>query len=205
MDHSSLQRAAIISVSDKTGIVEIAQCLIRHAFIILSTGGTAKILREAGVEVMDVAMYTGFPEMMEGRLKTLHPMVHGGILGRAEDVGVMQQWEMLSINVVIVNLYPFAQTVAQPGCTFDKAVEKIDIGGPTMLRAAAKNWQRVTAICDTNNYELVQKEMDENGGSISETTRKILMQKAFEHTAEYDRMIEGYLFQELGSAFSRAG
>lgn len=201
----NLQRAALISVTDKTGIVEIAQCLVRHGFIILSTGGTAKLLREEGIQTIDVAEYTGFPEMMGGRLKTLHPMVHGGILGRTEDVEIMYQWDMFSIDVVIVNLYPFAQTIAQPGCTFETAVENIDIGGPTMLRAAAKNYTRVTVICDTNNYELVQKEMDENDGAISNATRRILMQKAFEHTAEYDKMIEGFLFQELGSAFPRAG
>lgn len=203
MNEGTLQRAAIISVTDKTGVVDLARCFVRHGIIILSTGGTAQALRSAGIDVTDIAMYTGFPEMMGGRLKTLHPLVHGGILGREEDRVIMREQGMYLIDFVVVNLYPFEETIKKSECTFEVAVENIDIGGPTMLRAAAKNYQRVASICDINNYGLICKEMDTSAGMLSETTRRILMQKVFEHTAGYDTMIEGYLFQELESAFSR--
>ena len=187
------QRTALISVYDKNWIIEFAQELVRHNIEVLSTGGTAKNLRDAGIPVIDVADYTGFPEMMGGRLKTLHPMVHGGILGRTEDVAVMEKRGMFSIDFVIVNLYPFKETIERPGCMFAEAIEQIDIGGPAMLRAAAKNHERVTVVCDPSDYGRVIGEITEGRGNVSRRTRQELARKVFELTSNYDIEIADYL------------
>ena len=187
---------AILSVSDKTGIVEFAHALAELGIGILSTGGTAKALREAGIEVTDVSEYTGFPEMMDGRLKTLHPMVHGGILGRVgTDDDVMQENGMVRIDFVVVNLYPFAATIAKPGCTDEQAIENIDIGGPTMIRAAAKNHARVTVISDPADYDTVLAELRANPDepATSFLLRRALAKKVFDYMSRYDRTIADYL------------
>lgn len=187
---------ALLSVSDKKGIVEFARGLIDLGFSILSTGGTAKTLSDAGIPVTLVETYTGFPEMMDGRLKTLHPKVHGGILGRPQDQAEMQNHDMVEIGLVVVNLYPFKKTILQPGCTFEKAIENIDIGGPTMLRAAAKNHTRVTVVSDPDDYADVLKQLREGG--VGPVMRLILALKVFEHTADYDRDIAYYLAHAQG-------
>ncbi|MFA7618442.1 MAG: bifunctional phosphoribosylaminoimidazolecarboxamide formyltransferase/IMP cyclohydrolase [Thiohalomonadaceae bacterium] len=190
---NKIQRA-LISVSDKTGVVEFARELAAMGMEILSTGGTAKLLAEQGVQVTEVSDYTGFPEMMDGRVKTLHPKIHGGILGRrGQDDGVMAQHGIGGIDLIVVNLYPFAQTVAKEGCTLEDAIENIDIGGPTMLRAAAKNHRDVTVVVDASDYARVLGEMRTNGGAVSDATRFDLAVKTFEHTAQYDGMIANYL------------
>jgi phosphoribosylaminoimidazolecarboxamide formyltransferase/IMP cyclohydrolase len=185
---------ALISVSDKSGIVEFANQLQDFGVEILSTGGTARTLLESGIEVVEVSDYTGFPEMMDGRVKTLHPKVHGGLLGRRGiDDEVMSEHNIPPIDMVVVNLYPFEQTVANPDCDLPTAIENIDIGGPTMLRAAAKNHAAVAVVVDVNDYERVLGEMDANGGAISDATRFDLAVKTFEHTARYDGAIANYL------------
>lgn len=196
MDRS--KRYALMSVSEKTGIVELAKGLVELGFSILSTGGTADELKKAGIEVILVETYTGSPEMMDGRLKTLHPMVHGGILARTEDMGVMDTYGMVSIDIVVVNLYPFEATIAKQGCTFEDAIEKIDIGGPTMLRAAAKNHVRVAAVCDPADYSRLLSEMQRYRGVVPGAFRRMLAYKVFKHTAEYDRAINEYLADKLG-------
>jgi phosphoribosylaminoimidazolecarboxamide formyltransferase/IMP cyclohydrolase len=189
----AIQRA-LISVSDKSGVVEFARRLHRAGIEILSTGGTAKLLAEAGVPVVEISDYTGFPEMMAGRVKTLHPMVHGGILGRrGVDERVMQEHGIHPIDLVAVNLYPFEQTVASPECDLASAIENIDIGGPTLIRAAAKNHSAVTVIVDSADYAPVLEEMEASGGEVSEATRFRLAVKTFEHTARYDGAIANYL------------
>ena len=186
-------RRALLSVSDKTGIVEFAKALAKRNVAILSTGGTAKLLAENGLTVTEVSEYTGHPEIMAGRVKTLHPKVHGGILGRrGQDEGVMQEHGIDAIDMVVVNLYPFAQTVANEDCTLEDAIENIDIGGPTMVRAAAKNHNDVAIVVNANRYEAIIKEMDSNQGSLSHSTRFDLAIAAFEHTAHYDGMIANY-------------
>jgi len=190
---NKIQRA-LISVSDKSGIVEFAQALSDSGVDILSTGGTAKLLAEKGVKVTEVSDYTGFPEMMDGRVKTLHPKVHGGILGRrGTDDAVMAQHGIGAIDLIVVNLYPFEQTVSNPDCDLPTAIENIDIGGPTMLRAAAKNHASVTVVVDSGDYARVLEEMGQNGGSITDATRFDLAVKTFEHTAKYDGAIANYL------------
>ncbi len=190
---SSIQRA-LISVSDKTGIVEFAQQLHQTGVEILSTGGTAKLLADSKVPVIEVSDYTGFPEMMAGRVKTLHPKIHGGILGRrGTDDAVMQEHGIGPIDMVVVNLYPFEQTVANPDCDLPTAIENIDIGGPTLIRAAAKNHAAVTVIVDSADYAGVLDEMAANGGAVSDATRFRLAVKTFEHTARYDGAIANYL------------
>ncbi|RMG59750.1 MAG: bifunctional phosphoribosylaminoimidazolecarboxamide formyltransferase/IMP cyclohydrolase, partial [Gammaproteobacteria bacterium] len=185
---------ALISVSDKTGIVDFARHLQKHGIEILSTGGTAKLLEEAGIPVVEVSEHTGFPEMMEGRVKTLHPRIHGGILARRGiDDAVMEEHDIVPIDMVVVNLYPFEQTVARPDCTLEEAIENIDIGGPAMVRATAKNHRYVTIIVDPADYERVEAEMNANQGCVSRATRFDLAVKAFEHTARYDGMIANYL------------
>ena len=184
---------ALISVSDKTGIVEFAQALANRGVAILSTGGTARLLAEKGISVTEVSDYTGFPEMMDGRVKTLHPKVHGGVLGRrGQDDEIMEQHGIKPIDLVVVNLYPFAQTVANQGCTLADAVENIDIGGPTMVRSAAKNHKDVTIIVNAHDYDRVITEMDVNDQSVTLETRFDLAIAAFEHTAAYDGMIANY-------------
>ena len=187
-------KRALISVSDKTGIAELAATLARRDIEILSTGGTAALLKEQGIEVKDVSEHTGFPEMMDGRLKTLHPKIHGGLLGRrGEDDAVMQEHDISPIDLVIVNLYPFEQTVARDDCTLPLAIENIDIGGPTMLRAAAKNYHDVTVVVDAADYERVLNDLVENDGAVSDALRYELATKVFSHTARYDAAISNYL------------
>jgi phosphoribosylaminoimidazolecarboxamide formyltransferase/IMP cyclohydrolase len=191
---NKIQRA-LISVSDKTGIVEFAQHLHQDfAIEILSTGGTAKLLADNGIPVTEVSDYTGFPEMMDGRVKTLHPKVHGGLLGRrGTDDAVMQEHDIPPIDMVVVNLYPFQQTVARPDCDLPTAIENIDIGGPTMLRAAAKNHRDVTVIVNASDYETVLASMQQNHGAVDDATRFDLAVKVYEHTANYDGAIANYL------------
>ncbi|HGS5148469.1 TPA: bifunctional phosphoribosylaminoimidazolecarboxamide formyltransferase/IMP cyclohydrolase [Vibrio parahaemolyticus] len=193
MNNARPIRRALISVSDKTGIVEFAQALAERGVDILSTGGTARLLAEQGIAVTEVSDYTGFPEMMDGRVKTLHPKVHGGVLGRrGQDDDVMEKHGINPIDMVIVNLYPFAETVAKEGCTLADAVENIDIGGPTMVRSAAKNHKDVTIVVNAGDYQRVIAEMDANYKSLTLETRFDLAIAAFEHTAAYDGMIANY-------------
>ncbi len=187
-------RRALVSVSDKTGLVEFCRGLTSLGVEILSTGGTARLLADAGIKVEEVSSYTGFPEIMNGRVKTLHPKIHGGILGRrGRDDAAMAQHGIAPIDLVVVNLYPFEQTVARPGCTLAEAVENIDIGGPAMVRAAAKNHHDVAVIVDPADYHAVLEEMTGNGGALSEDSRYSLAVKAFELTARYDAAISNYL------------
>ena len=185
---------ALISVSDKTGVVEFARDLAEAGVELLSTGGTAKLLRESDIAVMEVSDYTGFPEMMDGRVKTLHPKVHGGILGRrGTDDEVMAEHGIGRIDLVAVNLYPFQQAVADPDCTLENAIENIDIGGPTMIRAAAKNHRDVAVVVDPHDYGKVIQEMRKNANQVSAATCFRLAVKTFEHTAQYDGAIANYL------------
>ncbi|RXJ72362.1 bifunctional phosphoribosylaminoimidazolecarboxamide formyltransferase/inosine monophosphate cyclohydrolase [Veronia nyctiphanis] len=193
MENARPIRRALISVSDKTGIVEFATALAKQGVAILSTGGTAKLLLEQGLDVTEVSEHTGFPEMMDGRVKTLHPKIHGGILGRRDQDGdVMDEHGIAPIDMVVVNLYPFAETVAKPGCTLEDAVENIDIGGPTMVRSAAKNHKDVTIVVNASDYDRVLAELSQNNGSLTHATRFDLAIAAFEHTAAYDGMIANY-------------
>lgn len=186
-------RRALISVSDKTGVVDLARGLAARGVEILSTGGTARLLTENGIPVIEVSEYTGFPEMMDGRVKTLHPRVHGGILGRRGlDDAVMQEHAIAPIDLVAVNLYPFEATVARPDCDLPTAIENIDIGGPTLLRAAAKNHAAVTVLVDAADYPRVLAEIAATGG-VGDATRFDLAVRAFEHTARYDGAIANYL------------
>lgn len=184
---------ALISVSDKTGIVEFAKSLHELGIELLSTGGTYKLLRENNIPVVEVSEHTGFPEMMDGRVKTLHPKIHGGILARRGiDEAVMQAHDISPIDLVVVNLYPFAKTVANPDCSLDDAIENIDIGGPTMVRAAAKNHASVGIVVNSSDYDRVIDEL-KTAKTLSHSTRFDLAVKAFEHTAQYDGMIAQYL------------
>lgn len=189
-------KRALISLSDKTGVVEFAQALVDLGVEILSTGGTAKLLADANVPVIEVADYTGFPEMLDGRVKTLHPKIHGGILGRRdldEHVAKMEEHGIGNIDLVCVNLYPFAATIAKPSCTLEDAIENIDIGGPTMVRSAAKNWKHVAIVTDNGDFAAVIAELQGQAGQLSDKTRFNLSRKAFSHTAQYDGMISNYL------------
>jgi len=187
-------RRALISVSDKNGVVEFARALHEQGVEILSTGGTAKLLIENFIPVMEVSKHTGFPEIMDGRVKTLHPKIHGGILGRRGiDDGVMKENNIAPIDLVVVNLYPFEATVAKDNCSFDDAIENIDIGGPAMVRATAKNHAYVSVIVDPEDYQRVLQELRDNDGIVTDATRFDLAVKAFEHTASYDGMIANYL------------
>ncbi len=187
-------KRALISVSDKTGIVPFTRQLTQLGVEVLSTGGTAKLLAENGIPVTEVSDYTGFPEMMAGRVKTLHPKIHGGLLGRRGiDDRVMDENGILPIDLVVVNLYPFQQTVARPDCDLAMAIENIDIGGPAMLRSAAKNHAAVTVVVDSTDYDSVITEMKGNSQSVTDATRFSLAVKAFEHTARYDGAIANYL------------
>lgn len=193
MNNARPIRRALISVSDKTGILEFAQALAERDVELLSTGGTARLLAEHSLTVTEVSDYTGFPEMMDGRVKTLHPKVHGGILGRrGQDDAIMAEHGIQPIDMVVVNLYPFADTVAKAGCTLADAVENIDIGGPTMVRSAAKNHQDVTIVVNAHDYSRVIAEMDANDNALTLDTRFDLAIAAFEHTAAYDGMIANY-------------
>jgi len=195
---NKIQRA-LISVSDKSGIVDFARELTGFGVELLSTGGTAKLLADNGIAVIEVSDYTGFPEMMDGRVKTLHPKIHGGILGRrGTDDAVMAEHGIGGIDMVVVNLYPFEQTVARPDCTLEDAIENIDIGGPTMIRAAAKNHRDVTIVVDAADYGRVLEEMKANGGATTYPTRFDLMVKTYEHTARYDGMIANHFGRLVG-------
>ena len=187
---------AIMSVTDKTGLVEFAKALTAFSLEVLSTGGTAKVLREAGLKVREVSDFTGFPEMLDGRVKTLHPKIHGGILGRRDlpdHVSQMQAHQILPIDLVVVNLYQFEQAVAKPGCTLEDAIENIDIGGPAMLRSSAKNFKDVTVVVDPADYPLIVKEMQANQGATTLATRFNLARKVFKLTHTYDGAIYHYL------------
>ena len=193
-------KRALISVSDKTGIVDFAKALVDRNVALLSTGGTCKLLREAGLPVTEVSDHTGFPEMMDGRVKTLHPTIHGGILGRrGTDDGVMASHDIAPIDMVVVNLYPFEATVARPDCSLEDAIENIDIGGPAMIRAASKNHAYVSVIVDAADYARVTDEIKAQGGT-SLATRRTLAQKAYARTAAYDAAISNWFASELKEA-----
>ncbi len=187
---------ALLSVSDKTGIVEFARALHQRGVRLLSTGGTAKVLRDNEIPVIEVSDYTGFPEMLDGRVKTLHPKIHGALLGRRslpEHVAKMREHGIENIDLVCVNLYPFSQTIAKPDCTLEDAIENIDIGGPAMIRSAAKNWEHVTVIVDPADYAGVLDEMAAHDGVTKRETRFALAAKVYSHTAAYDGAISSYL------------
>ncbi len=194
-----MQRA-LISVSDKTGVVDFARGLREAGWEIIATGGTMKLLRESGIEVINISDVTGFPEICDGRVKTLHPKVHGGLLARRdlpEHLQALRENGIEFIDLVCVNLYPFRQTIAKPGVTMEEAVENIDIGGPSMLRSAAKNWASVTVVCDPADYARVLDEIRAEGATKRET-RLQLSAKAYTHTAEYDMMIATYMRAQAG-------
>jgi len=194
-------KRAIISVSNKKGVVDFAKALHSLGVEILSTGGTAKALRDAGVSVKEVSDYTGFPEMLDGRLKTLHPKVHGGLLARRDnpkDMEDIKEYGIELIDMIVVNLYPFEETVAKPNVTFAEAIENIDIGGPTMLRSAAKNFQNVAVVTDNNDYDSIIKEMKEINGDLSSKTRLELAKKVFRLTSKHDNAIADYLTKVAG-------
>jgi phosphoribosylaminoimidazolecarboxamide formyltransferase/IMP cyclohydrolase len=187
---------ALLSVSDKTGLVDFARALAGLGVRMLSTGGTAKTLADAGLPVTEIGEYTGFPEMLDGRVKTLHPKVYAGILARRDlpaHAAALEMHGIPPIDLVVVNLYPFRETVAKAGCTLDEAVENIDIGGPAMVRAAAKNWQHVGVVVDPDDYPALLAELAANGNALSATTRFAFARKAFSHTASYDGAISNWL------------
>ena len=186
---------ALISVSDKTGVVDFAKGLREAGWEVIATGGTMKLLRESGVEVLNISDVTGFPEICDGRVKTLHPKVHGGLLARRDDPEHLRELRengIEFIDLVCVNLYPFRETIAKPGVEMADAIENIDIGGPSMLRSAAKNWVDVTVVCDPADYAQVLAEI-RAGGNTERATRLKLSAKAYTHTAEYDMMIAGWM------------
>ncbi len=202
----SVIKTALLSVSDKTGLVEFARGLTSFGVALLSTGGTAKLLRDSGISVTEVSDHTGFPEMLDGRVKTLHPKIHGGILARRDlpaHADALRGAGITTIDLVVVNLYPFSQTVARANCTLEDAIENIDIGGPAMVRSAAKNHAHVAVVTDPADYAAILAEMSAAGGAVGETTRFRLAQKAFSHTAAYDGAISNYL-TALGSDGARA-
>ena len=192
---SKIQRA-VISVHDKTGVLELARAVSGHGAELISTGGTAKLLRESGLAVREVSELTGFPEMLDGRVKTLHPAVHGGILARRdreEHMAALARHGIAPIDLVVINLYPFEQVVAGPGASFEEAIENIDIGGPAMIRSSAKNWEFVAVVVDPSQYAPVLEELRATGGSLSRETRFRLAQEAFRRTAQYDAAIAAHL------------
>ncbi len=189
-------RRALISVTDKTGLPEFGRFLQSRGVHILSTGGTAKLLRQNGIDITDVSDYTGFPEILDGRVKTLHPKIHGGILGirdKDEHVQVMKDHSIEPIDMVVVNLYAFEETVSKPECTLEDAIENIDIGGPTLIRAAAKNFKYVVVVTSPDDYHLIIDEMKRLDGNVSRSVSFALAKKAFCRTCEYDRAICEYL------------
>ncbi|HRI83772.1 MAG TPA: bifunctional phosphoribosylaminoimidazolecarboxamide formyltransferase/IMP cyclohydrolase, partial [Opitutaceae bacterium] len=194
-----MTRFALLSVSDKTGLVEFATALVRqHGYTLLSTGGTARLLAEKGLPVTEVSQHTGFPEMMEGRVKTLHPKIHGGLLCRRDKpdhLAAAQQHGIDLIDLVVVNLYPFEQTVAKPHVEFEEAIENIDIGGPSMLRSAAKNHESVTVVCDPSDYSAVLAAMA-NPAELGALRRKLAL-KVFQRTGSYDTAIAAYLEKQM--------
>ncbi|WP_399318119.1 bifunctional phosphoribosylaminoimidazolecarboxamide formyltransferase/IMP cyclohydrolase [Trichocoleus sp. FACHB-69] len=191
-----MPRLALLSVSDKTGLIDFARQLVEFEFDIISSGGTAKALKDAGLKVTKVSDYTGFPEILGGRVKTLHPRIHGGILARRDlpqDVADLENHQIRPIDLVVVNLYPFEQTIAKPGVTLPEAIEQIDIGGPAMLRASAKNFQHLTVLCNPAQYDAYLQELKEYGVEASLEFRQACACEAFSHTADYDRAIASYL------------
>ena len=196
-------KRALVSVSNKDGIVEFCTNLIKDYKVeIISTGGTLKTLLNSGLDVIDISEFTGFPEMMDGRVKTLHPKVHGGILARREiDQEVMKENHIKEIDLVVVNLYPFVETISKQDATLEEAIENIDIGGPSMLRSAAKNNKYVTVVVDPNDYKLILNELQDNKGSVAEKKRSDLAAKAFTHTAAYDTAISNYLSSSKNKEF----
>ncbi len=195
---------ALVSTSDKTGIVEFAKGLAQFDVEMISTGGTARELTNGGVPVRPISDYTGWPEMLDGRVRTLHPKVHGGLLALRDNldhVRQLQEHEIEPIDMVVVNLYPFEQTVADPDVTLEDAIENIDIGGPSMLRSAAKNYRSVAVICNPARYESILAEMRENDGALTDDTRASLALEAYRHTAHYDAAISEF----LGSRFESEG
>ncbi len=190
-----MSRLALLSVSDKTGIVELARQLVENQFEIISSGGTAKTLQDAGITVTKVSDYTGSPEILGGRVKTLHPRIHGGILARQdlpEDVADLEANNIRPVNLVVVNLYPFEQTIAQADVTVSEAIEKIDIGGPTLIRAAAKNFKYLTVLCSPSQYDDYLAEYAKSNGEVSLEFRQQMAGSAFAHTNSYDRAISAY-------------
>ena len=209
-----MSRLALLSVSDKTGIVELASQLVeKFQFEIISSGGTAKILQDSGITVTKVSDYTGSPEILGGRVKTLHPRIHGGILGRrdlAEDQAEMEANDILPLDLVVVNLYPFEQTIAQSNVTIPEAIEKIDIGGPTLIRAAAKNFKYLTVLCNPSQYDEYLAEYEQSNGDVSLEFRQQMAGYAFSHTNSYDRAISAYFAnlnpsEDLGDSYSITG
>ena len=193
---AGIVRRALLSVSDKAGIVDFARALAKRGVEIVSTGGTARLLARESIAVIEVERYTGFPEMLDGRVKTLHPKIHAGILARRDADAhrdALARHGIPEIGLVVVNLYPFRETIADPKCTLDDAIENIDIGGPAMLRSAAKNWKDVGAVADPADYARVLEDLDANGGALSDALRFALMRRAFAHTADYDGAIANYL------------
>jgi phosphoribosylaminoimidazolecarboxamide formyltransferase/IMP cyclohydrolase len=189
-------KRAVISVSNKEGIVEFAEAIASMGVEILSTGGTAKTLRDAGISVKEVSEYTGFPEMLDGRVKTLHPKIHGGLLSRRDNLKDMEEIKkhgIDTIDMVVVNLYPFEETISRPEVTFAEAIENIDIGGPTMLRSASKNFQDVAVVVDPSDYKKIIREMKKLKGALSYRTRLGLAKKVFRRTSQYDKAIAAYL------------
>jgi len=192
-------KRALISVSDKTGIVDFAKELVKLGIEIISTGGTAKALKEAGLKITNVSDITGFPECLDGRVKTLHPKIHGGLLAVRDNEEHMKQVKDLGIeliDLVVINLYPFKKTIEKPNVTFDEAIENIDIGGPAMLRAAAKNFKYVAVIIDPSDYPVVLDEIRKTG-EVSYETKIKLARKVFEHTSKYDSLIADFLGKQI--------
>ncbi len=187
-------RRALLSVSDKAGIAGLATALVARGIEILSTGGTARLLAAEGIAVREVSEHTGFPEIMDGRVKTLHPKIHGGLLGRRGiDDEVMAEHDIAPIDLLVVNLYPFGETIARADCSREDAIENIDIGGPAMLRAAAKNHDAVAVVVDPDDYAPLLDELERNDGALSASTLRRLATKAFAHTAAYDAAVAAYL------------
>ena len=197
-------KTALVSVSDKEGVVDFAKKLSEMGVKIISTGGTAKKLSESGISVVGIESVTGFPEMMDGRVKTLHPKIHGGLLGlrdKAEHKAAMEKHSIEAIDLVCVNLYPFEQTIAKADCTLEEAIENIDIGGPSMLRSAAKNNKFVTVVTNPGQYDKVIDEMEKNNGALSEELRSDFARVAFGLTASYDAAISKYLNGKKGETY----
>ena len=204
-----MKKRALFSLTDKTGCVEFARRLADLGYEIVSTGGTARVLREGGLTVLDVSDVTGYPECLDGRVKTLHPNIHAGLLALRENPEHMATLEQLNINtvdLVAVNLYPFKATVTKPGVTLEDAIENIDIGGPSMLRSAAKNWADVTVVCNPEDYAQILSEIEAEGNTKKET-RLQLSAKAYTHTAQYDAAIAGFFasrtWEEVDSTYDQ--
>lgn len=195
-----MKKRALVSVSDKTGVVGFVKGLLEQGIEVISTGGTKKLLEENGLQVIGISEVTGFPEIMDGRVKTLHPNIHGGLLAVRDNethVAQMNELGIQPIDFVVVNLYPFKETIAKPDVTFADAIENIDIGGPTMIRSAAKNHKFVSVIVDPVDYDVVLAELKENG-EVKEETKRKLAAKVFRHTAAYDALISNYLTEQMG-------